>query len=69
MCKESLHLLTTQDFSLIGIGLADARLSIEKYRHNRAEELADIVASVHGNQNRGKECKKKQRNKLNVKYG
>lgn len=44
---ESIHLLTHDDFKQLGIGLADGRLMIEKFRSKKTNrELAELVASV-----------------------
>ena len=64
MCGESIHLLTVEDFTSLGVGLADARLLIEKYKTDvRASHLADMVAAVRGNVN-----KKKRENKVRILY-
>ena len=65
--------MTPQDFNTIGIGLADARLMVENYRtESRANELAGLVAAVRSKQKdhtKKKECTKRKRTSITVKYG
>ena len=62
-------MLTTTDFKELGLGLADARLLIEKYRcNNRADELASLVEAVRSKKDSGKGKQRKKKKNIKVDY-
>ena len=69
---ESIHLLHVEDFKALGVGLADARLLVEKYRTKiRESELKRMAHAVRtGNDSiQGNKSKKKKDNQnINVEF-